>query len=556
MNSTLFYLNQFLPLAALSLLVSCAAVQSPPGGPKDETPPELVETIPGDGTINFKGGRVELVFSEFVDANSVQKAIHILPTLPEVPTLVYKGRKVFVEFPDSLSENQTYIVVIDRNLSDEHNITVAQGIQVAFATGDKIDQGSISGNVAHSKTASVHLWKIQNEEDLKDFYKRIPDYVIDAADEGDYEFRFLSQGRYKIAAVDQSASGSPISPERMVYGVPGVTYIQIESEGKKENIHIRIPERLGGIKMIQAEWIKGTWGRVTFSDDITEFADQIRLTIIQQDSSISKPIVFPDPLDESKLNFILDRFSEEYITVHTPGVIQGEDAVINSGLIRIKIDTTRDTTHVSIVSPDSKFILGVEADTTMPLQVVFSSLVGQKKDTQPFTLLEDSLVIPLDVKWESPIVASITPKENWKERTRYTLQISQDPIDPMYGRGLKDSVVTVSFKTADYQGFGMLIISCADTVSESLVAEITEMEKEPRSFRTVVNSKGIFNMKQIPEGNYSLSFFLDSDGSNTYSHGNIDPYQPSEWFYVYPDTVKIRTNWDLELDQIKLEQVQ
>ena len=537
-------------------MVSCAAVQSPPGGPKDETPPELVETIPGDGTINFKGGRVELVFSEFVDENSVQKAIHILPTLPEVPTLVYKGRKVFVEFPDSLSENQTYIVVIDRNLSDEHNITVAQGIQVAFATGEKIDQGSISGNVAHSKTASVHLWKIQNEEDLKDFYKRIPDYVIDAADEGDYEFRFLSQGRYKIAAVDQSASGSPISPERMVYGVPGVTYIQIESEGKKENIHIRIPERLGGIKMIQAEWIKGTWGRVTFSDDITEFADQIRLTIIQQDSSISKPIVFPDPLDESKLNFILDRFSEEYITVHTPGVIQGEDAVIDSGLIRIKIDTTRDTTHVSIVSPDSKFILGVEADTTMPLQVVFSSLVGQKKDTQPFTLLEDSLVIPLDVKWESPIVASITPKENWKERTRYTLQISQDPIDPMYGRGLKDSVVTVSFKTADYQGFGMLIISCADTVSESLVAEITEMEKEPRSFRTVVNSKGIFNMKQIPEGNYSLSFFLDSDGSNTYSHGNIDPYQPSEWFYVYPDTVKIRTNWDLELDQIKLEQVQ
>ena len=543
-------------MAALSLLVSCAAVQSPPGGPKDETPPELVETIPGDGTINFKGGRIELVFSEFVDANSVQKAIHILPTLPETPTVVYKGRKVFVEFPDSLSENQTYIVVIDRNLSDEHNITVAQGIQVAFATGEKIDQGSISGKVTHSKTASVHLWKIQNEEDLKEFYKRIPDYVIDAADEGDYEFRFLSQGRYKIAAVDQSASGSPISPERMVYGVPGVTYIQIESEGKKENIHIRIPKRLGGIKMTQAEWIKGTWGRVTFSDDITEFAHQIRLTIIQQDSSISEPFVFPDPLDESKLNFILDRFSEEYITVHTPGVIQGEGAVIDSGLIRIKIDTTRDTTHVSVVFPDSKFILRVEADTTMPLQVVFSSLVGQKKDTQPFTLLEDSLVFPLDVKWESPLVASITPKENWKEMTRYTLQISQDPIDPMYGWGLKDSVVTVSFKTADYQGFGRLIISCADTVSESLVAEITEMEKEPRSFRTVVNSKGIFNMKQIPEGNYSLLFFQDSDGSNAYSHGNIDPYQPSEWFYVYPDTVKIRANWDLELDQIKLEQVQ
>ena len=134
----------------------------------------------------------------------------------------------------------------------------------------------------------------------------------------------------------------------MVYGVPGVTYIQIESDGKKENIHIRIPERLGGIKMTQAEWIKGTWGRVTFSDDITEFAHQIRLSIIQQDSSISEPFVFPDPLNESMLHFILDRFSEEYITVYTPGVIQGEDTVIDSGLIRIKIDTTRDLSLIHI----------------------------------------------------------------------------------------------------------------------------------------------------------------------------------------------------------------
>ena len=93
-------------------------------------------------------------------------------------------------------------------------------------------------------------------------------------------------------------------------------------------------------------------------------------------------------------------------------------------------------------------------------------------------------------------------------------------------------------------------------VNKKKVAEISEMEKEAPSFRTVVNSKGVFNMKQIPEGNYSLSFFLDSDGNNAYSHGNIDPYQPSEWFYIYPDTVKIRTNWDLELDQIKLEQIQ
>ena len=54
------------------LFISCAAVMSPPGGPKDETPPELIEVTPPNGTTHFKGGRVELLFSEYIDENARQ----------------------------------------------------------------------------------------------------------------------------------------------------------------------------------------------------------------------------------------------------------------------------------------------------------------------------------------------------------------------------------------------------------------------------------------------------------------------------------------------------
>ena len=47
-------------------------------------------------------------------------------------------------------------------------------------------------------------------------------------------------------------------------------------------------------------------------------------------------------------------------------------------------------------------------------------------------------------------------------------------------------------------------------------------------------------------------FFQDMDEDNQISSGVLDPYQPSEWFYYYPDTIKIRSNWELELDQITL----
>ena len=75
------------------LFISCAAVMSPPGGPKDETPPELIEVIPPDGTTNFKGGRVELLFSEYLDGNNLMtNANHI------------RG-SAWIKFPRVLCEN-------------------------------------------------------------------------------------------------------------------------------------------------------------------------------------------------------------------------------------------------------------------------------------------------------------------------------------------------------------------------------------------------------------------------------------------------------------------
>ena len=48
-------------------------------------------------------------------------------------------------------------------------------------------------------------------------------------------------------------------------------------------------------------------------------------------------------------------------------------------------------------------------------------------------------------------------------------------------------------------------------------------------------------------------FFKDIDNNKAYSPGNIYPYVPSEWFYNYPDTVEIRSNWDMELEVVDIK---
>ena len=125
------------------LFISCAAIMSPPGGAKDETTPELISTIPKNRAINYNGNQIELIFSEYIDENSIKDAITILPNLESEPIIKYKGKKIQISFKDPLENNQTYIVVVNRNLSDERKVKLSQGIQFAFSTGNKIDSGAI-----------------------------------------------------------------------------------------------------------------------------------------------------------------------------------------------------------------------------------------------------------------------------------------------------------------------------------------------------------------------------------------------------------------------------
>ena len=540
----------------LILFISCAAVMSPPGGPKDETPPELIETFPPDGTTHFEGGRVELLFSEYLDENTVDRAIAILPSLKEKPDITYSGKKVYIDFPDSLFMNQTYIISINRDLGDEHRVKLSQGIQVAFSTGPQIDQGAISGTVQYSKDASLNLWKIQNELDQIKFYERVPDYVIDASSEGHYEFKFLSLGEYRIAAVDRTLSGTPIVSDRFAYGLSWLPIIGLGSDENVEGVNIQIPDRLGGIRMISAESFQESWGRVSFSESIKDVINEIQLEITDDDSSMVNADFFEDPKDNEKLYFLLDDPMNGYISIKSKTLNKWNTTLVDSGSIRVKMESNIDTVALSIVQPNAKYQLHIESDHIRPLKIIFSNLVELDQYENLFSMLKDSVLIPYTINWDSPISLNLAPKENWEPRSTYNLKISRDEITPAFGMALKDSITSIAFKTSDYQGFGSLIINSHHNSNSSIIAELIKMEKAYPVFRSVVNSEGSTTMNNVPEGNYSLMFFQDSDSNMQYSHGRIDPYRTAEWFYHYPDTVKIRTNWDIELQEIDLNPIQ
>ena len=430
---------------------------------------------------------------------------------------------------------------------------LSQGIQVAFSTGPQIDKGLISGLVDYEKDASLNLWKIQNENDSLDFYKRIPDYVIDASSEGFYEFKFLSQGQYRIAAVDRLVAGTPIIPDRFVYGLSWVSNIELGFQDNIKNVNMKIPKMLGGIKMINAESLQGLWGRITFSESIGSLINEIQLKIIDEDSLNQAANLFEDPDDNTKIYFLMDSTVNGSVSLQLDETKKWNSTLIESGSIQLKMEPSIDTTDLIIMQPNAKYRLNPEEKNVKPLKIIFSNLVEQGKDKYSINLLKDSVNIPYSLEWDSPIALNLLPHENWKPQTNYELQLLSKDFPPVFGRALKDSLTSINFKTSDYQGFGNLIINTISEEEENIVAKLEKMEKPYSTFRSVVNLDGETVLDKIPEGNYSLTFFQDSDNNMQYSYGTIDPYKSSEWFYNFQDTVKIRSNWDIELQEIKLD---
>ena len=146
----------------------------------------------------------------------------------------------------------------------------------------------------------------------------------------------------------------------------------------------------------------------------------------------------------------------------------------------------------------------------------------------------------------------VIPKTNWIPNTEYNLFVMRDKLKMVNTRGIKDSLLIINIKTSPFRKFGSLIGNLIEDYNEPLVAKLSSLEKEQYSLDVYVNSNSSFKINKIPEGIYSLMFYNDRDGNNNYSYGSLSPFQPADWFEIIPDTISIRSNWDMEITNIKL----
>ena len=187
------------------VLAACASIGSPEGGPRDYTPPQVVNTSPKAGTVNFKGNKVEITFDEIINLKDQQKKVIISPALKTQPLIRTVGKKVTVEFRDDLEENTTYVIDFSNAIEDNNEGNQLDGYTFAFSTGDEIDTLAVSGIVLRANDLEpmqhIIVGLHSNLDDTA--FTRLPlERVSRTNDRGKFTIRNLKPGNYHVFALN------------------------------------------------------------------------------------------------------------------------------------------------------------------------------------------------------------------------------------------------------------------------------------------------------------------------------------------------------------------
>ncbi|MGW8314017.1 MAG: Ig-like domain-containing protein [Bacteroidales bacterium] len=124
---------------------SCAQQGSPSGGPRDETPPRVLECDPPNYSTRFKENKILITFDEYVVLENANQELIVSPPLEEKPEVRLRKKTVVIQFDEALKENTTYTFHFGRAIKDLHEGNELLNYEYVFSTGDILDSLSVRG---------------------------------------------------------------------------------------------------------------------------------------------------------------------------------------------------------------------------------------------------------------------------------------------------------------------------------------------------------------------------------------------------------------------------
>lgn len=521
----------------LLFLYACASVFNPPGGPKDETPPKNLSVKPQMLAKNVKENKFVFEFDEYIKLNNPNNEVLISPPLKNRPDFKIKGKKLIVEFNDTLKPQTTYTINFGQAITDNNEGNKLVGLNYVFSTGDYIDSLSIKGKLKNAydyrpaENIGVLLYRDELFSDSI-FQTQKPFYYAISNSSGQFQFKYLRSGKYRVFALqDQNFNMTYDPPGEKIGFLDTVLFLNSETE---INLSLNLFDNEKPSKILSYNIENERVITLLFNNNINNFE-------IDEVFGFNERIyqIWSAERDTLKLYY-------KYNAEERPRLVVKVDGLLDTLEFRTDIFTKDSIKAKDFMLKKSK------SDVTSllpngPIQLNFS---------RPFTipksgiyLYEDSFKRQLNVEFE------INPKNpdqllvnaRIRPEKRYDLVVTDSSIFDIYNIPIK--AFKQKYQSKSIEDYGNLAMTLKELdPTKQYIFELLKGDKV--FFKKIIleNEEFNYSWKLIEPTNYQFRVVLDKDKNGFWTTGDLKQKRQPEPVYIYPEKIKVRANWDMEIE--------
>lgn len=560
LNMTNHFFDCCIFLLFLVVAISCARPQAPSGGPKDEEPPQLVTADPTNGTLMFKGDKINMEFDEYIKLNDIKGELTITPKINE--DYEYKYNKKSVELDNLILEDSTtYTFNFGGGVTDITENNPAENLLLIFSTGHFLDSLNITGKVTEILTGERvknALLAIYDVNDTLDVFTGRASYSIRANENGQFKFTNIKNGNYRLYAVNDENRNYKCEPDTESFGFLG-EIIELNKDYDSLSIYTRKrnfrPFKLTNLrstgKYFQARFNKYVMSyrlralpdtSKTVYSNLTDKNEVLRIYNTLEDiDSLQVQLTAYDTINQSVDTLFYIRFPESKRKSPDFNVNLREGEISTSNVFTGGITFNKPVRYLNadslLFQYDSTTVQKI--DTANDLTWNFNrTQLSIEKLLNPSLLNKDTTRKAVSEK-PQPRIPGKESFEGRSEANRVTFVIGEKTFVSVENDSSTQITETYNFINSANLG---VIIGEIITDYSSFIIQLTNKAFEVQ--RELYNQK-VFEFKDLQPGDYLVRILIDTNGNGKWDEGQVSDFTEPEPVYHLNKTLTLRPNWEL-----------
>lgn len=578
-------LSIILLIIIAAIIIKCAHPGNPIGGPKDVTPPQVVETNPENGSAQFISDRFKITFDEYVTLVEIQQRALISPPMEDLPDFRIKGKSVHVKFNENLKSNTTYSVYFGDAIVDITEKNPLLNYTYIFSTGDYVDSLSFAGHIISAfdlkpvEGTFVMLYRNNNDTIAFDSlpYMVVPYYLSKTDADGRFQFSGLSDDYYLLFALSDKNSN-------FIFDQPGEEIAFLDSLIKP--VYVKMP-KIDSIINDSITNIDITADSIIFEDesflfetDDNESNNEVEMFLFLSPDTIqrlSKAEVivkntirfsFSQPATNIKIKSLkfspdsiwyVQVFSLEkdtlYWYLNNPPIDSLELLLTHFndtlGIVYLKLDPKkkparlrkRDVVEEKVKLGWKSNISGKSLGLDKHPEIEFSQpFVKCNTDSSLLVIGNDSTWNP-EFSFTDSLRMKIIFPFDLKEETKYRIYFPDSSFTSW--NNIHTNAIDLSFKTLKLNDYGIFTFKLYPEKKQNYILQmLSEKETVLKDFYFTGDTSVTF--AYLKPANYLFKIIFDNNKNNKWSPGNYGlKIQPERVLY-FPKEIKLRANWEIE----------